>query len=199
MVAEATGFAPATREGISLSIQQRYVADFSLKPSNIAETVEGHQRGGAAPDAGSVARRRRAVEDDQRAAAERPQLHLPRAAEPRRRPGAAGYARHGRQRQLLRQRPEQLRQQLPARRRRQQLESRRLRQRRGLRVPALGRRAAGVQGSDEQLQRRAGTLGRRRAERQPQVGRRSSIAATCSSSIATRRWMPSTSSTSSRV
>ena len=39
MVAEAPGFAPVTREGISLSIQQRYVADFSLKPSNLAETV----------------------------------------------------------------------------------------------------------------------------------------------------------------
>jgi hypothetical protein len=39
VVAEAPGFAPGTREGISLSIQQRYVADFSLKPSNLAETV----------------------------------------------------------------------------------------------------------------------------------------------------------------
>src|SRR5918992_789212 len=39
VVAEAPGFAPVTREGISLSIQQRYVADFSLKPSNLAETV----------------------------------------------------------------------------------------------------------------------------------------------------------------
>jgi hypothetical protein len=39
VVAEASGFAPVTREGISLSIQQRYVADFSLRPSNIAETV----------------------------------------------------------------------------------------------------------------------------------------------------------------
>jgi hypothetical protein len=39
VVAEATGFAPVTREGISLSIQQRYVADFLLKPSNLAETV----------------------------------------------------------------------------------------------------------------------------------------------------------------
>ena len=29
----------STREGITLSIQQRYVADFTLKPSNIAETV----------------------------------------------------------------------------------------------------------------------------------------------------------------
>ena len=40
LVAEASGFAPVTREGISLSIQQRYVADFTLKPSNIAETVD---------------------------------------------------------------------------------------------------------------------------------------------------------------
>ena len=39
VVAEASGFAPGTREGITLSIQQRYVADFSLKPSNLAETV----------------------------------------------------------------------------------------------------------------------------------------------------------------
>jgi Carboxypeptidase regulatory-like domain len=39
MVAEASGFAPATRDGITLSIQQRYLADFSLKPSNIAETI----------------------------------------------------------------------------------------------------------------------------------------------------------------
>ena len=39
IVAEASGFAPATLEGVSLSIQQRYVADFTLKPSNIAETV----------------------------------------------------------------------------------------------------------------------------------------------------------------
>ncbi len=39
VVAEATGFAPSTLDGISLSIQQRYVADFTLKPSNIAETV----------------------------------------------------------------------------------------------------------------------------------------------------------------
>src|SRR6185436_16758618 len=39
LVAEATGFAPTTREGITLSIQQRYVADFALKPSNLAETV----------------------------------------------------------------------------------------------------------------------------------------------------------------
>ena len=39
VVAEATGFAPSTRDGITLNIQQRYVADFTLKPSNIAETV----------------------------------------------------------------------------------------------------------------------------------------------------------------
>ena len=39
VVAEATGFAPSTLDGITLSIQQRYVADFTLKPSNIAETV----------------------------------------------------------------------------------------------------------------------------------------------------------------
>ncbi len=30
---------PSTRDGITLNIQQRYVADFTLKPSNIAETV----------------------------------------------------------------------------------------------------------------------------------------------------------------
>jgi hypothetical protein len=39
VVAEVPGFAPGTREGITLSIQQRYVADFSLSPSNVAETV----------------------------------------------------------------------------------------------------------------------------------------------------------------
>ena len=39
VVAELPGFAPITREGISLSIQQRYVADFVMKPSNLAETV----------------------------------------------------------------------------------------------------------------------------------------------------------------
>ena len=199
LVAEASGFAPSTRDGISLSIQQRYVGDFSLKPSNIAETVNVIERCGAAPDTGGLARRRRAIEDHQRSSVERPQLHVPRAAERRRRPGAAGHARHGRQWQLLGQRPEQLRQQLPARRRRQQLEPGRLRQRRGLCVPALGRRAAGVQGSDEQLQRRAGTLGRRRAECQPQIGRRSVSAAICSNSIATRRSTRRTSSTSIRA
>lgn len=39
VVAEAPGFAPATREGVTLNIQQRYVADFSLTPSSVAETV----------------------------------------------------------------------------------------------------------------------------------------------------------------
>ncbi len=39
LVAEASGFAPVTREGITLSIQQRYVVDFTMKPSNVAETV----------------------------------------------------------------------------------------------------------------------------------------------------------------
>ena len=39
LVAEATGFAPSTLDGIALNIQQRYVADFTLKPSNITETV----------------------------------------------------------------------------------------------------------------------------------------------------------------
>ncbi len=130
------------------------------------------ERCGRAPDPGGVAWRRRPVEGHQRSAAERPQLHLPRPAERRRRAGAAGYARHGRQRQLLRERPEQLRQQLPARRRRQQLQPRRLRQRRGLRVPAVGRRAAGVQGADQQLQRRAWPGERRRAQCQPEIGRR---------------------------
>jgi hypothetical protein len=47
IVAEAPGFAPATRDGITISIQQRYVGDFSLKPSNIAETV--NVTGDAAP------------------------------------------------------------------------------------------------------------------------------------------------------
>ncbi len=39
LVAEASGFAPVTLDGIRLSIQQRYLADFTLKPSNLAETV----------------------------------------------------------------------------------------------------------------------------------------------------------------
>lgn len=47
IVAEAPWFAPATREGITLSIQQRYAGDFTLRPSNIAETV--NVTGQAAP------------------------------------------------------------------------------------------------------------------------------------------------------
>jgi hypothetical protein len=47
LVAQAPGFASATREGITISIQQRYVGDFSLRPSNIAETV--NVTGEAAP------------------------------------------------------------------------------------------------------------------------------------------------------
>jgi len=39
LVAEASGFGPVTREGVTLSIQQRYVVDFTMKPSNVAETV----------------------------------------------------------------------------------------------------------------------------------------------------------------
>jgi carboxypeptidase family protein len=38
--AELAGFAPARQEGISLSIQQRFVADFVLVPSDVRETVE---------------------------------------------------------------------------------------------------------------------------------------------------------------
>ena len=131
-----------------------------------------HERCGRAPDPGGVARRRRPVEGHQRSSLERPQLHVPCPVERRRRAGAAGYARHGGQRQLLRERPEQLRQQLSARRRGQQLQPRRLRQRRGLRVPAVGGRAAGIQGADQQLQRRAWPGERRRAQRQPEIGRR---------------------------
>jgi hypothetical protein len=40
VVAEASGFAPSTQQGITVSIQQRYVADFTLKPSSVAETIE---------------------------------------------------------------------------------------------------------------------------------------------------------------
>jgi hypothetical protein len=40
VVVEAPGFAPSTRDGISINIQQRYVADFSLGLSNVAETVQ---------------------------------------------------------------------------------------------------------------------------------------------------------------
>ena len=131
-----------------------------------------HERCGCTPDPGGVARRRRSVEGHQRSSLERPQLHIPRPVERRGRAGAAGYARHGGQRQLLRERTEQLRQQLSARRRGQQLQPRRLRQRRGLRVPAVGGRAAGIQGADQQLQRRAWPGERRRAQCQPEIGRR---------------------------
>ena len=130
------------------------------------------ERCGRAPDPGGIARRGRPVEGHQRTALERPQLHVPRAAERRGRAGAAGHARHGRQRQLFGERTEQLRQQLPARRRRQQFQPRRFRQRRRIRLPAFGRRAAGIQGADQQLQRRAWQGERGRAQRQPEIGRR---------------------------
>jgi hypothetical protein len=39
LVAEASGFAPSTRDGIAISIQQRFVADFALQPSGVLETV----------------------------------------------------------------------------------------------------------------------------------------------------------------
>src|SRR5690349_4062115 len=38
--AEATGFGKVTHEHLSLSIQQRLVADFTLNPGTVAETVE---------------------------------------------------------------------------------------------------------------------------------------------------------------
>ena len=40
VTAELSGFTTARRENFQLSIQQRFVADFELKPSNLAETVE---------------------------------------------------------------------------------------------------------------------------------------------------------------
>ena len=40
VTAELSGFTTGRRENFQLSIQQRFVADFELKPGNLAETVE---------------------------------------------------------------------------------------------------------------------------------------------------------------
>src|SRR6185312_15499045 len=37
---EAPGFSPAKRENISVSIQQRYVADFALQLSTVAQSID---------------------------------------------------------------------------------------------------------------------------------------------------------------
>ncbi len=140
-----------------------------------------------------VARARRHEHPDRQPAAERPQLlragaaHARRGAAARRRQPAA----HPRELHLGHRGQRRARQpdDLHARRRRRHRPSPGR-----LADPDVGRRAAGVQGAAERLLRRV-QPGGRRAERDHQVGRRTSCTARSSTSCATT---PSTRGTSSR-
>ena len=132
------GFAPITREGISLSIQQRYVADFVMKPSNLAETVERHCRSGTASNAGGLSRRDDPVTGHQRSSAERSQLRVPRSTLGRRRSIRSGRSWIRLDGKLLGQRPGQLCEQLSSGRRRQQLQRCGLHERFHVCVPSIG-------------------------------------------------------------
>ena len=152
------------------------------------------RRHAAARHADVVARTGHRPEEDRRAAAERPRLQPARAALARRAAGHAPAGERELQGRAQRQRQPHVQQRLPARRRGQHLVLELLPRRERAARAAVDRGAAGVQDPDQRLFGGVRPQLRRGRQRHDQVRHQHACAAASTSSCATTRSMPTTSS-----